>query len=251
MAEPSDFIDLGKRIRQLRGKDSRSQFAEDFLVAPSSLARWEGGESQPELGFLIRLASANKVSLEWLVTGKEDIPENGKIRADQQFRYLDDIDFISAKKGSSPAEAPLVEYKESREHKESRDNKELQDNKELRGREESRESKSLRYPKESENYRELREIRDSKEAEESKKVGYSKEYGYSREYGESKEPRADIRDDYIACLRELADVQKENGNLREKAARLEAQNADLERRLAEALKPTKPASLDDGTAKAG
>lgn len=97
MSEQAEFVLLGKRIRELRGKQSRGQFADAFLVAPSSLARWESGLNQPELGFLIRLTSAFGVSLRWLITGEEEISKNGENLADQQLRYLDECDWIKPK----------------------------------------------------------------------------------------------------------------------------------------------------------
>jgi len=89
MSDSPNFIELGQRIREMRGKQSRQEFAENFLIAPSSLARWEAGDTQPELGFLVRLVGAFGCSLKWLITGDDDFPKNGKILADQQLEYLD------------------------------------------------------------------------------------------------------------------------------------------------------------------
>lgn len=102
MSENFDFISLGKRIRDLRGKESRVNFAESFLIAPSSLARWEAGESQPDMGFLIRLVSAYGLSLEWLITGEGENFEGGRIQADEQLRYLDKIDWTKTKNEKTP-----------------------------------------------------------------------------------------------------------------------------------------------------
>ena len=68
-----------------------------------------------------------------------------------------------------------------------------------------------------------------------------------------KKPDASLPDmnDYIASLRQIADLQKDNGDLRVKAAQLEARNAELERQLAEALKPAQPASMGGGMSKVG
>lgn len=102
MSELFDFPALGKRIKELRGKDPRNSFAEEYLVAPSSLARWEAGESQPDMGFLIRLVSSYGVSLEWLITGKEEEPrKTGRIEADEQLRYLDKVDWWKTKNGKT------------------------------------------------------------------------------------------------------------------------------------------------------
>lgn len=97
MPEQTEFTALGNRIRKFRGKQSREAFAASFLVKPSSLARWEAGQNPPELGFLIRLTSAFGVSLEWLITGKDEFTKNGELLADQQLRYIDDIDWAKAK----------------------------------------------------------------------------------------------------------------------------------------------------------
>ena len=43
------------------------------------------------------------------------------------------------------------------------------------------------------------------------------------------EARPDVRDEYITCLRELADLQRENGDLRVRVTQLEARTAELER----------------------
>ncbi|WP_285906417.1 helix-turn-helix domain-containing protein [Pseudodesulfovibrio pelocollis] len=94
MFETIDLVSLGKRIKKLRGKESRSSFAESFFVAPSSLARWEAGESQPDISFLIRLVGFYNITLEWLMTGKdgllEDEAKGKRVPGEAQFRYLDD-----------------------------------------------------------------------------------------------------------------------------------------------------------------
>lgn len=97
MSEQTEFTALGNRIRNFRGKQSREAFAASFLVKPSSLARWEAGQNPPELGFLIRLTSAFGVSLEWLITGKDEFAKNGELLADHQLSYIDDIDWAKAK----------------------------------------------------------------------------------------------------------------------------------------------------------
>lgn len=64
-------------------------------------------------------------------------------------------------------------------------------------------------------------------------------------------PPTDVRDDYIACLRHLADLQKENGDLRLQVAKLEARAAELERQLAESLKPAAPSAVASGLPRVG
>ena len=54
-----------------------------------------------------------------------------------------------------------------------------------------------------------------------------------------------------ALLREMVALQKENGDLRVKASQLEIRNAELERQLAEALKPAQSAPMGGGISKVG
>ena len=93
MSDKPDLFEIGKRIRKLRGKASRREFAESFLVAQSSLARWESGESPPDLGFIIRLLSAYNVSLDWLIFGKNKT-KNENLTADKQFAPLDGMNWV-------------------------------------------------------------------------------------------------------------------------------------------------------------
>lgn len=67
-----DLITLGCRLKGLRGDSDSPEFAQCFRVDTRSLARWENGESQPDISFLVRLAAAYGLSLEWLITGESD-----------------------------------------------------------------------------------------------------------------------------------------------------------------------------------
>ena len=105
MIDKPNLLEMGRRIRTLRGKASRREFAEGFLVAQSSLARWESGESPPDLGFVIRLLSAYNVSLEWLIFGKE-YSKNEKLTADKQFALLDDLKWVNGIRSDAETKFP-------------------------------------------------------------------------------------------------------------------------------------------------
>ena len=71
MSTRVDLEALGKRIKSLRERISRADFAERFHVAASSLARWESGDNSPDLNFLTRLASEFGMPLEALLYGPD------------------------------------------------------------------------------------------------------------------------------------------------------------------------------------
>ena len=68
---------LGNKIKEIRGKESRAEFAQRHNIHPNTLQRWENDERQPELGFLRQLITEYKISPEWLLLdqGEAGIPE--------------------------------------------------------------------------------------------------------------------------------------------------------------------------------
>lgn len=62
---------IGQRILEIRGKDSRKVFADKLDVGTATLQRYENGEREPDLQFLLNLQSLTGLSLDYLVHGKE------------------------------------------------------------------------------------------------------------------------------------------------------------------------------------
>ncbi len=60
-------VDLGERIRQLRGGASRDHFAARLGIHKNTLARYENGERLPDAGILHRLCNMCEVSADWLI----------------------------------------------------------------------------------------------------------------------------------------------------------------------------------------
>ena len=87
MQKKPDLKSIGDRIRELRGTVTRKKFSEMFSIPVTSLARWEAGDSQPDLTYLVRLAGYFQVTLEWIVTGAPQKPNMDF--CDQQLSYLD------------------------------------------------------------------------------------------------------------------------------------------------------------------
>lgn len=62
---------IGSRIRNIRGKESRSSFAERLGIGTATLQRYESDERSPDIDFLSKLQIATGYSLDYLVYGKE------------------------------------------------------------------------------------------------------------------------------------------------------------------------------------
>lgn len=62
---------IGSRIRNIRGKESRSSFAERLGIGTATLQRYESEERSPDIDFLSKLQVTTGYSLDYLVYGKE------------------------------------------------------------------------------------------------------------------------------------------------------------------------------------
>lgn len=58
-----------KRLRMVRGNRSQAQFARDLDVFQQNINRYEHG-TLPHVDFLITLAQAENVSVDWLLLGR-------------------------------------------------------------------------------------------------------------------------------------------------------------------------------------
>lgn len=77
----------GKLIRSLREglKLTQEQLAKRVGVSRVSISKWESGENKPKGDNSIALASALRVSVDWLLSGSERT--NGEISPDSGMRY--------------------------------------------------------------------------------------------------------------------------------------------------------------------
>ena len=67
---------IGNKIREIRGKESRSEFAARFDIHPNTLMRWEKDERSPDVEFIKKVALSYQISPEWLISdrGERDAP---------------------------------------------------------------------------------------------------------------------------------------------------------------------------------
>ena len=66
-------IEIGKRIKMIRQKKRLSQiaFAAELHVCREQISRWENGSKIPALDVLCRLSVIGKVSMDYLIMGRE------------------------------------------------------------------------------------------------------------------------------------------------------------------------------------
>lgn len=69
-----DLKEIGKRIREIRGEHSLEDFEKIIGVSKNTLSLYERGEGNPKTTFLLKLSEYGKVSVNWIVTGKEITP---------------------------------------------------------------------------------------------------------------------------------------------------------------------------------
>jgi transcriptional regulator with XRE-family HTH domain len=66
-----DLVEIGRRIRQLRGFDrTQAEFARRIRVAQSYLSALERGEKEPGAAVLLAISREFGKSVDWLLTGK-------------------------------------------------------------------------------------------------------------------------------------------------------------------------------------
>jgi transcriptional regulator with XRE-family HTH domain len=66
-----NFLDISARIRQVRGKLKKSEFADALGIPRPNLSRYESGRTPPA-EVLQKIADYGGVTVKWLLTGKEE-----------------------------------------------------------------------------------------------------------------------------------------------------------------------------------
>ena len=68
----SSKIEIGHRIRQLRGKKNQIYFANKIQIEPKYLSKYETGRVTPPLKVLWKIMEECNISLDWLLAGDEE-----------------------------------------------------------------------------------------------------------------------------------------------------------------------------------
>jgi transcriptional regulator with XRE-family HTH domain len=67
----ANITEIGKRIRQIRGKLSLVEFEKAVGISKAAISVYERGQGSPRIDMLTKIAEYGEVTIEWLVTGKE------------------------------------------------------------------------------------------------------------------------------------------------------------------------------------
>jgi transcriptional regulator with XRE-family HTH domain len=78
-------LEIGKRIKEVRGSDSQAEFAAKLKVGQSTIARYERGSRAPDAKFILLLKENYQINPNWLITGEgsKKIIQNGIDTPDQ------------------------------------------------------------------------------------------------------------------------------------------------------------------------
>ena len=66
------YQEIGKRIRELRGKERQKDWATKIGCDQGYISQVENGVTKPSLAFLKGVASLTNASIDWVLTGKGD-----------------------------------------------------------------------------------------------------------------------------------------------------------------------------------
>lgn len=71
MTTKIDWKTVGRRLRELRGFDTRqADFARQLGISQGQLSRYEKGKSEIGAEVLLRISQHSGRSMEWVLTGK-------------------------------------------------------------------------------------------------------------------------------------------------------------------------------------
>jgi len=66
-----DLFSIGKRIKDLRGEKTQTKFANSLDFSQKYISDLECGKRSPSFEVIVAISVVHKVSLDWLVFGKE------------------------------------------------------------------------------------------------------------------------------------------------------------------------------------
>lgn len=82
---------IGTRIRHIRGKVSRSIFAEKLGIGKTTLQRYENDERLPDMEFFVKLQDITSYSLDYLIFGKEMMLPTNEALILEKYRQADEV----------------------------------------------------------------------------------------------------------------------------------------------------------------
>lgn len=260
---------LGDRIKMLRGKVSQGDFAIEFDIHRNTLSRWESGEREPDVTFLVHLADKKNIALEWLLTGagpmmrgvekfacdtqpstspSSDVPDK-KVRhvGHESIQHIENIN--SDKEKTSDMSDFLGQQREKEIVPKTTDMSAVEGRNHLnllfqKNRTTDVSAVLTSCPSDADN-------QNGRHVAHKKMQHHEKNDFYKNNMGDAS-PFLYLTEQNAAMQRELLEAVRQNGDLRVEIERQKARIAELERQLAEALKPQeRPPVLGERSAAAG
>lgn len=101
---------IGERLKILRAKTSQGDFAARFGVHRNTLARWEAGEREPDVTFLVQLSGQEKIAHKWLLTGVGPMFENMQSVSSDSEKHVRQSDML---KNIIPKHSDIIDVKKN------------------------------------------------------------------------------------------------------------------------------------------
>lgn len=91
-----NYIEIGNRIKMLRGKIQQVDFANLFSLKQQDISKIETAKVRPSLKLLLKISVHFNKSIEWLLTGQYEMSES-QINPvfEPKLNYIKDADLIS------------------------------------------------------------------------------------------------------------------------------------------------------------
>lgn len=79
-------MEVGGRIREIRGRTPRAEFAERLDIHPQTLYMYEKGKRVVDVGLIQKICERFNVSVEWLIFGLGGSQNAGQAAADPELK---------------------------------------------------------------------------------------------------------------------------------------------------------------------
>jgi transcriptional regulator with XRE-family HTH domain len=106
-------MDIGSRIRQIRGRCSRAEFAEELGIHPQTLYMYETGKRVVDVELVRELCKKFNVSAEWLIFGDRELQSlrEGPVSEPEAASSADKADNLDTAPAIAEKDARIEELK--------------------------------------------------------------------------------------------------------------------------------------------
>lgn len=90
MKEYFDPVAIGQRLKEVRGRKSQAEFAEQLGVTHKSISNYEIGKRVPDVEFICKLMKDFGVDSTWLITGQYAVTSKSNLSTLKELRAVID-----------------------------------------------------------------------------------------------------------------------------------------------------------------